>query len=675
MTIELAAKDPASPWMKHLERAHGLVHEAARAVGDEAEPSLHLAPAARLLERALGTLYDAFDGRADRATSMNLAHGRLWDAAILLARAGLGRAVAALREACAELVSAEERFPRVPLAPPEARPLQASADLPRLHAVDRPSLTPRLSAPPIPEPEEEMPADTLPEPTTFAELAAAAEAVRKLAIARVRRAMAALPAAPTQAPSVAVEPPPGFALVPAPALGEDDFVRRWARECFDEVGMIGLQRAPLSGDAFRSSHPLERRMLVALDAIAALGPAAVAAIEPLAMDAPAVNPMAVFAVSMIGGCLDGRDALACAERVVYRFGPNDPAVAEPFASAMKLAPSPFVPSALRALAASRELGCRRLGIEVLAHRGWLTAEELAALADEQDARVLALALPALAAARHPDLGRALVRALVHDDLGVQEAALDAMALAAHGDAASAARAAASGALGDRALLRLAIVGDQADARWLLARMQASPTTASVEAVGWSGLVTAVPALIALLEGDSEGLARSAGAALDRLLGANLREAIEVFPEAIEDVPVVDPDPEPSPPRPSLAALTGDPRDPPPRGSPEKLEVPSADPARWRAFWAEHAHRFDPAQRVRRGNPYSPSVSLYELDQLPLPAGERRVIHRELAARTGKLTAFDPHDLVVVQERGLIAWASLVAAAGEAPGSWGRAIAR
>jgi hypothetical protein len=386
-----------------------------------------------------------------------------------------------------------------------------------------------------------------------------------------------------------------------------------------------------------------------------------------------VNPMAVFAVTMIGGCLEGRDAIAGAERVLHHFGPADPAAAEPFAAALKLCPNPFVPSALRSLYAAPERGCRAVAVEVLAYRGWLTGDEMSALADEEDPRLLALALPALAAARHRDFDRALVRALAHADLDVQGAALDAMALAAHPEAASAARGAATGALGDRALVRLAVVADQEDARWLLGRMKQSPTAASVEAVGWAGLVDAVPALIGLLASEEKGVPLAAGAALDRLLGANLIQKIEIMPEALEDVPVVDPDPDP--PEGRLAAMVSDPRDQPPAGSPETLEVPSIDPEKWRAYWAEHGKRYDPKQRLRRGNAYSPSVSLYELDRLPLPPEDRRRLHRELGARTGKLTAFDPHDFVVAQERSLMAWGALVKAQGETPGSWGRPNAR
>jgi hypothetical protein len=673
MEAALPAADPASPWMKHLERAHDLAHVAARAIGEEAAPSAHLAPAARRLELGIAAMYDAFDGRADRPTAINVAHGRLWDAAILIAQAGLPGAVSALRAACAELVGAEERFPQVPLAAPASAPLRAAIDLPPLHAIARSSLTPSFRAPPLAKLDVEVPRVMLPEPTTFAELAAAAEAARRVAVeqGKVLQARKVVPEADVEVPEPA-PPPPGFAFAPSKALGEDAFVQRWTRECFDEIGMLGVQRAPLVGDDWRMSLPIERRMVAAIDAIAALGPKAVAYLEPLAMDMPIANPMSVFAIAMLGGCLDGRDALAGAERVLHRFGPNDPIVAEPFVAAMKLARNPFVPGAMRSLLTAAELGCRAIAVEVLAYRGWLTQEELSALADEEDPRVFALALPALGVARHRDLERALSRALTHDDLRVQTAALDAMALAAHPRAASAARSAAAGALGDSALVRLALVASEDDARWLLQRMKASATVAAIKAVGWAGLVEAVPTLMSLLEAEEQEVQLAAGAALDRLLGGNLVESIEIQPEALDEVAVVDPDPEPRRPRPALAALVSQWRDQPPPGSTETLEVPTTNPAKWRAYWAEHGRRFDSTQRLRRGNSYSPSVSLHELDQLPLSIEDRRQLLRELAARTGRIIHFDPLDFVLIQEQSISTWGALVGGMMEMAGSWGRA---
>jgi hypothetical protein len=674
MVADLAHVDTSPPWMQHLERAHKLAHAAARWIEEEAEPSPYLAPAARKLEGGIGAMYDAFDGRADRVTALNLAHARLWDAAILLAQAGLVSALTSLREACTELIAAEERSPRSPAVKAVGGALRAGADEPPLHRIERASLLPSFRTPPAPEPAPEMPEDELHEPTTFEELAAAAEAVRRRARERVKALTQGqrAPLKPKEPAPDAEEVPPGFALAPPKRLPEDDFVRRWARECFEEIGMLGIQRQPLLGDDWRACKALERRLVAAVDALAALGASAIAYVEPLAMDAPAADPMRMFAVAMIGGCLEGRDALACAERVLHRFGPGDPVVAEAFASAMKLAPNPLVPGVMRSLLESPERGCRAIAVEVLAYRGWLTPEDLAALADEEDPRVFALALPALAVARHADLDRALSRALAHPDLRVQEAALDAMALAAHSQAASAARAAAQGALGERALVRLALVANEDDARWLLLQMRAMETPEAIHAIGWAGLVEAVPALIRVLESDSEDVALAAGAALERMLGANLLESIEVQAEALEEIDVVDPDPEPRPPQRSLDALVSHPRDPAPSGSPETLEVPTKDPTQWGAYWAEHGHRLDPKQRLRRGHPYSPSVSLFELDQLPLSPEDRRRLHQEIAAQTGKLTLFDPHDFVVVQERSLAAWGALVRGTVETPGAWGRA---
>jgi len=84
------------------------------------------------------------------------------------------------------------------------------------------------------------------------------------------------------------------------------------------------------------------------------------------------------------------------------------------------------------------------------------------------------------------------------------------------------------------------------------------------------------------------------------------------------------------------------------GSSETLEVPSTNPAMWRAYWAEHGHRHDPKQRLRRGNPYSPSVSLYELEPVAARSPRRGAgCTASLPRETGKLTRFDPHDFVLI----------------------------
>ena len=680
MAAEQPALDPEAPWMGHLEQAHELAHAAVRSIEQQAEPSVHFAPAARKLELGLGALYDALDGRADRPTAIGLCHSRLWAAAMLCAHGGLPAAVQALCGACGELIAAEQRLLGAIVAPAASTPpLVAGADLPRLHVLDRPSLAPVLRAPRVPEPTPDLPVVVVPEPTTFAELAEAAATIRRLAAERAQALAGAVkrPAPRAERPRAEARPalPPGFALVPPAAIDDEAFVRRWARECFDEIGMLGVQRAPLRGDDWRSCAVLERRMVAALDALAALGPNALGCIEELAKDAPAADPMAVFAITMIGGCFAGRDGLGAAERVLHRFGAGDEVVSSSFVAALELVPNPAARAVLRSLLASTDPSSRAIGVEGLAYREWLTPDELAELAATEDARLLALVLPSLAATRHPDFGQALARARRHGEPRVQLAALDAMALGAHPEAASAAREAAVGALGDPALVRLGIVADADDARWLCARMKAAPTAAAIEACGWAGSLDAVPILLELLDEGSDEAKLAAGAALERLLGAQLHAVIEIEPDSLDEPEVPDPDPEPGPPRRALSELVSDPRDRPPEGSKEKLEVASIDPALWRAYWAERRQGFDLTARVRRGEPYRPAVSLRELSELPLAADERRCLHRELAARTGRLTHFDPHDFVVVQEQCLARWATLVGQHGDEPGSWSRSIRR
>ncbi|HEU4537436.1 MAG TPA: hypothetical protein VFS00_25130, partial [Polyangiaceae bacterium] len=139
----------------------------------------------------------------------------------------------------------------------------------------------------------------------------------------------------------------------------------------------------------------------------------------------------------------------------------------------------------------------------------------------------------------------------------------------------------------------------------------------------------------------------------------------------EDIVVPDvPDPpDDAPGRPSLAVEVSDPRDRPEEPASETLTRPSTDPARWRAFWQANARSFDPAQRLRRGRPYSPRLSLAELEGGRASPGERRLLQRELVVRTGAFVRFDPHDFVAAQAIALEQWRPLVQRAAGAPGSW------
>jgi hypothetical protein len=232
----------------------------------------------------------------------------------------------------------------------------------------------------------------------------------------------------------------------------------------------------------------------------------------------------------------------------------------------------------------------------------------------------------------------------------------------------------TGPLAARAAVPLAIVGDERDAARLLDRLRAAPTSALVNAVGWAGSLAALPTLLDLLGHDDPVVQLSAAYALDRITGAGLYEDVEVPPETILVPDVEEPDVgEPKEPR--LAREVSDPRDRPSEGASDTMRQPSIDPDRWRAWWIEREASFQPALRYRRGSPYTPAISLWELDALPLTPGERRALQRELVVRTGHAVRFDPHDFVAVQEEALADWAKPAQRMSGSPGQWIRPMRR
>jgi hypothetical protein len=115
---------------------------------------------------------------------------------------------------------------------------------------------------------------------------------------------------------------------------------------------------------------------------------------------------------------------------------------------------------------------------------------------------------------------------------------------------------------------------------------------------------------------------------------------------------------------------GDPRDEPEPPAPEIVERPTIDAARWRAWWKERQADIDPSRRYRRGHPYTPLISLRELDGVwPITPAERRNLQRELILRTGSFVRTDVNDFVVVQEEAMKAWEDIAARASSSPGSW------
>ncbi len=663
-----------------LESAHAALRRAALSLEHDVEPVTDLTAPARALERALGAIYDAFDGRADRIAAVRDAMAEIdLVAAAVGGAAGLDAGLAAvgerLRSARGWLERAEARLATVPPAPPlDPPPILASRDRPRLHAVPRASLAPRIKVPEPPPAElVAKPPPPIARPRTFEELKAAVEALKKQA-----PAPGALPGAaearplPERRDEPAAPPaPPGFAREIGAAIDDLAFLRARTRECFEEVAMVGMQRAPLLGDPFRGALILERRMLAAIDVIAAIGAPALEHVPRLVAEAPVKDPSLAFASAMVLGCFAGRDALAAAEHALLRSD-RDRAFIDELGAALKLVPHELLPLALRGLLREPEPLVRAMAIDVLAYRGLATEDELVAAASDEAAPVAARALHHLACGSSQRLPELIQRAVAAEDPALREAAWTAMALSDHPHASIALRDALEGTEGgDAAALLLAITGDEADARHLVARAFEAPRRGLIAAVGWTGAASAVPLLIDLLERDGDKAVKlTAAYALERITGAEMWEEVAVEDE---EIAVADPpDPDVGEPRElKLAQLVSDPRDLPAAPAPELVEQPTVDAARWRAFWMERCQGWDLGARYRRGRPYTPEVVLDELDAGRVTPAERRHLQRELIVRTGHFVRFDPHDFVVVQEEAIAAWRPIAARASGTPGRWTR----
>jgi hypothetical protein len=668
-------------YLLDLERAHEEIHRAARALEDIDAPPWDLRPGAEAISRALDRLYTAYDEREDALGAAHDAITEIADATDRLQRLDapgglIGLAIEHLGEARKACAEAERRLSyRLPRELPPAPPVSASKDTPTLHVIPRRSLPARVRVAPPPAPLPDAP-PALPPPTSLSELAtmieqikARAEAQQKAHAAMMQKGLA--PAAPPAAPVSEI-----FVRDVPAKLAPAAFVAQRARDLLEEVAMLGMQRMPLLGDPFRSVQFLERRMICALDAMAALGPVALASIEDRILDSPVKDPSRVFAAAFVLGCMEGRDALGAATRIARAFGVIKPDVAEAFADGLKLATGTRIGTVARVWLQDPDEAMRSIAVDVLAYRREIDEEALLQAASSSSARVVRKALPPLGAMfpRQPGLHDAIARARESEDPALREAAFTAMTLSGNPDAPYAiARALDT----DESLaIPLALVGSANDAQRLFDLAKAKPTEPLLLALGWAGAGETIPFLMSVLGQKKMELRVAAANALDRITGARLYEAIEVPPEktVVEEPPTPSVDLGGAKP-PSLAKQVSDPRDEPSEGAADVLELPTVDLPTWQRFWSERRDSFKSGTRYRRGHPYTPLVSWWELDQWRVTPFERRMLQRELVARTGQWVAFDPFDWVPVQEAAIRAWEPHARSSSGHQGGWHRAARR
>jgi hypothetical protein len=417
---------------------------------------------------------------------------------------------------------------------------------------------------------------------------------------------------------------------------ELESLRRIARDCMEELGSLGLLRAPDGPSVAWAPGPtdFEQRLLCSLDALIALGHPyqsvagdgrfdVLAALLDYAGDSFVPDPARAFSRAFVLGCVAGEDTVRAAviglrqsHRMTY-LAQRD---------ALALAPNPAIGAAMRKLCGSGSSALVRVALDVLRLRWEGTFEAAAPFVAHPEASVRAAAARCLsvAQAREPAIQLLERRLEMEDDDRILAVVAESLLRL---DAASGLTVtreklieelASPGALSPAARIDftrlLGIAGGATDAEILLRLLDQSPQEAS--AAGLHGHPALVPALIAALK-QSEGVASraayviSAGRALHRITGLGL----------------LDMDPKPA----------------------IEAAEPPAESSFWQGRWAEAEKRFEAIQKYRFGRPFTPSSTLSEAEAEEVMTDRRTDCELELAILSGGASRFHARDWVVRQK--------------------------
>lgn len=687
--LTMASADGAlQPVPKHLlamETGLSLLEAACRAAVEAPSSEADLRPLASALERGIVALLDAYDVRRDPVAAVRDAMQACDEAAAEIERAkavdegleGIGPWLVAARD---WLLVAEDAFARTRHVAAPPREIAISRDVPALQRISRSTIAPivRVAEPRQASPEVVPLASELAKLPVTERIAALKQRAKSLrddaAKRRDERHRSREEQREARRKADEHAPHPGFAKGRHERATDESFVVGKARELFEDVAAMSQQRTPLVGDYWRAATVFDERMLRDIDAVASLGGVALSSLERLVVDAPAKDPARAFAIGMVLGCFEGRDALAAVERAVRFLGLGDLEVRANITAALKLAPHPELGTMMRRWLSDTEPGLRAIAIDVLAHRGLASPDELAARCRDDAEEVAAKAYVPAALTKVSELGVLLDERPTPKNAELATAIVWATVLGGVQYAVDRARKRMDAGATDAALLPIALAGERADVEELLLRFRRAPSRALASALGYGGLPSSLPVLVDALDAESAPeLKQEVAFALQRITGAELYDQVEIPAEAIEVPDTEAPRlPDDAPP---LRRLAGDRRDRPGDGSADRLSMPTMDPAAWRAFLAADATRWEGDRRLRRGQPYTPALSLSEIDTYQITGPERRILFYEIVIKTGAQVPFDPIDFVNVQEEALRALAPIVEKASSVPGAWGRALRR
>jgi hypothetical protein len=413
-------------------------------------------------------------------------------------------------------------------------------------------------------------------------------------------------------------------------------LRRMARDCMEEIGSLGILRAPEGPPVSWAQGPesFEQRLLCSLDALIALGHPfqsasgegkldVLGALLDYAGDGFVPDPARGFVRAFVLGCVAGEDTVRAAV-VGLRQSHRMTYLAQ--RDALSLAPSPAIGPAMRKLCATGSSALSRVALDVLRLRWEATFEAAAPFVSHPDASVRAAAARCLAVveAREPAIRLLETRVEAEEDDRVLAVVaesllrLNSMAGLAVTRERLVEELGSPGSLGAGARLDflrlLGIAGGAADAEILLRSLDKSPHEAA--AAGWHGHPELVPPLIVALK-QSEGVAsrtafaREAARALHRITGLGAPEG-----EA--------------------------------KGAIEAVE-PAVDSRMWQARWEQNRERFEAIQKYRFGRGFSAIASVAEAEAEAVLTDRREGCELEIAILAGGVSKFCTRDWVARQK--------------------------
>ncbi|MCC7540284.1 MAG: hypothetical protein IT379_28960 [Deltaproteobacteria bacterium] len=402
-----------------------------------------------------------------------------------------------------------------------------------------------------------------------------------------------------------------------------------ARDALRELAQLRERRRPGPLEHWRSREEAERRLSERIDLVAALGPIVLADFE---RTLAGWEPGIAFALAVGLGCTDDADAVHRAAQMLRRGQASDPSIAAAIEEGLLLASSPLVREAMAALLPSPDARVTASAARVLLARDELLLEEARGLIARVEPELVALGVRGFDGERDSDALNTLRGLLAHEDDGVLDAVLGALAMAGDTVWLDRARELCGQGRGDvgRASMWLAIAGSSEELEGLVKAAATSATPIELDSLGIFGHPQAVPFLLGLLDAHEPRVAEAAALALERITGAGLVETDSVEVDVGLDAPDVN-------------------------GDFDLPLRPTRDAERWRTWWTSRRADFDPTVRWRYGRPFTPAICLEELAERNCPPPDRLRAHYELRIASGLRVPFDTGWLLERQQSVFEQW--------------------